>query len=174
MCRRWRAASDRGANSIRRETARAALTDQDATDGTEETSRRFNVALFIVHPTIDPAEITAALGLEGHFVHPVGEQRKTPKGTLLPGKYKDTRWRHRVRHDVKDQRFAAAVVTFVDRLAPHKAFLHDLRSTGGRAMIIVQFLGDGYFGDEIDRDTLARLVDLELDFGLECFSTPQS
>jgi hypothetical protein len=149
------------------------LTDQDATDFTEETSRRFSVALFIVHPTIDPTEITGALGLEGHFVHPVGEQRKTPKGTLVPGKYKDTRWRHWVRHDVRDQRFVAEVAKFVDRLVPHKAFLHNLRSTGGRAMIIVGFL-DGYFGDEIGRETLARLVDLELDFGLECFSTPQS
>jgi hypothetical protein len=127
-----------------------------------------------VHPTIDPAAITAALGLEGHFVHPVGGQRKTPKGTLLSGKYKDTRWRHSIRHDVRDQWFAAAVVRFVDRLAPHKAFLHDLRSTGGRAMIIVRFLGDGYFGDEISRDALAQLVDLELDLGIECFSVPQT
>ena len=41
-------------------------------------------------------------------------------------------------------------------------------------MVIVQFLGDGYFGDKVGRDTLAKLVELELDFGIECFSTPQS
>jgi len=150
------------------------LTDEDPTDSTEGISRRFDVELFVVHPTIDPAEITATLGLEGHLVHPVGEQRKTPSGALLPGKYQDTRWRHSVRYEVKDQWFAAAVVKFVDRLALHKAFLHNLRSTGGRAMIIVQFLGDGYFGDELSHDTLAKLVELQLDFGFECFSTPQS
>jgi hypothetical protein len=148
--------------------------DQHTTDSTKGTSRRFDVELFIVHPTMDPAEITTALGLEGHFVHPVGAQRKTPSGMLLPGKYKDTRWRHSIRHHVEEQWFAAAVGEFVERLLPHKAFLHHLRSTGGRAMLIVQFLGDGYFGDEIGRPTLAKLVELELDFGIECFSTPQS
>jgi hypothetical protein len=38
---------------------------------------------------------------------------------------------------------------------------------------MVQFLGDGYFGDEIPRDLLARLLDLELDLGIECFTEPQ-
>jgi len=60
----------------------------------EAAPKRFDVELFIVHPTIDPAELTRTLGLEAHFVHCVGDQRKTPKGTLLPGTYSDTRWRH--------------------------------------------------------------------------------
>jgi hypothetical protein len=123
---------------------------------------------------MDPAEITARLELEGHFVHPVGAQRKTPSGMLLPGNYRDTRWRHSSRHHVEDQWFAAAVGEFVERLERHKAFFANLRSTGGRAIVIVRFLGDGYSGDEIGRNTLAKLVELELDFGIESFSTPQS
>jgi hypothetical protein len=137
-------------------------------------SRRFKVELLIVHPTMDPAEIAAALGLEGHFTQRVGDQRKTPKGTLLPGKYRDTRWRHCVRHAIKDQWFAEAVTQFVDRLAPHRAFLRDLRSTGGKAHVNLEFLGDGYFSDAIPRDVLSKLVDLELDLGLASYEVPQT
>src|SRR5215467_1791975 len=49
--------------------------------------RRFDVELFIVHPTLDPADISAALGMEAHSAHRVGDPRKTPKGTPLSGNY---------------------------------------------------------------------------------------
>jgi hypothetical protein len=75
---------------------------------------------------------------------------------------------------VVDQFFAVEVSRFVDGLAPHKAFLANLNSTGGRASVIIQFLGDGYLSDELPRATLAKLVELELDFAIECFTDPQS
>jgi len=62
----------------------------------------------------------------------------------------------------------------VNSLTPHKAFLHHLRTTGGSAEIIVQFLGDGYFGDSVPSRTLEMMTDLQLDFGIECFTVPQS
>src|SRR5262245_21485980 len=130
------------------------MTLEDATEVEDGTPRHFHVMLFIVHPTMDPSEITAALGLEGHIVHPVGEQRRTPKGTLLPGKYRDTRWRHSMRYEIKDQWFAHAVAELVDRLVPHRTFLRHLRATGGKAWINIEFLGDGYFSDAIPRDVL--------------------
>jgi len=48
-----------------------------------ESDRRFDVELFIVHPTIDPSDITIALGLEATRSSRVGDPRITPKGTLL-------------------------------------------------------------------------------------------
>jgi hypothetical protein len=111
--------------------------------------------------------------MEAHFAHRVGDRKKTPKGTLLSGNYTDTRWRHCVRRSVTDQWFAAEVTRFVDGLQAHKAFFTHVKSTGGKASAIVQFLGDGYFGDEIPRATLAKLVDLELALAIECFVDPQ-
>jgi len=49
----------------------------------------------------------------------------------------------------------------------HRAFLKSLRETGGRAQVIITFL-DGYFGDELRGPTLATMVDLCLDLGIEC------
>lgn len=62
----------------------------------------------------------------------------------------------------------------VARLVPHKAFLNHVRSTGGKAQIILQDLGDGYLGDTMPFELLAKMVELKLDFGIENFKTPQS
>lgn len=123
---------------------------------------------------MSPAEITASLGIKAHSAHRVGDQIKTPKGTILEGQYHDTRWRHRIRYELRDQWFADKLVALVNSLVPHKAFLHHVRATGGRAEIIVQFLGDGYLGDSVPLQTLATMAELQLDFGIECFTMPQS
>jgi hypothetical protein len=66
------------------------------------------------------------------------------------------------------------VVGFVGRLEPHKEFLTNLRATGGSATVIIQFLGDGYLADDIPLTTLAKLGELGLSLGIECFVDPQS
>jgi hypothetical protein len=114
------------------------------------------------------------LGLKAQVAHRVGDRRKTSKGTLLPDNYPDTRWSHIVRYQATDQWFADKVIALIDRLKPHKAFLANLRATGGHATVIVRFLGDGHYGDNIDRDTLAKLADLQVDLGIESFKVPQS
>lgn len=145
------------------------MTQQDSTDSAGEGARRFHVELFIVHPTLDPADISTALGLEAHFAHRVGDPRRTPKGTPLSGNYPDTRWRHCVECNVTDQWYASEVTRLLDSLEPHKAFFADLKSTGGKACVIIQFFGDGYLSDEIPRATLAKLVELELALAIECY-----
>jgi hypothetical protein len=121
-----------------------------------------------------PNEITEALGLEPCIVHCIGERRMTPKGTLLNGNYPDTRWRYSERHTVEDHCFASYIDRFVDRLTPHKSYLHNIRATHGSTCMLVQFLGDGYFGDEIEPSTLAKLADLGVSFGIEAFLVPQT
>jgi hypothetical protein len=150
-----------------------ALTQQNTPDPADGTPRRFHVELLIVHPTFDPKDISAALGLEGHVTHRVGDRRKTPKGTVLAGHYPDTRWRHCVEYSAPDQFFAAEVSSFVDKLGSHKVFLADLKATGGKASVIIQFLGDGYYADKLPHATLAKVVELELDLAIECFIDPQ-
>jgi hypothetical protein len=135
-----------------------------------ESTKRFHVELFIVHPTLSPADISSALGLEAHSAHRVGDRRKTPRGTPLAGNYPDTRWRHCVECSVTDQWFAAEVTRLLDRLESQKEFFANLKSTDGNASIIVQFFGDGYLSDAVPLSDLSRLVELGLDFGIECFA----
>jgi hypothetical protein len=72
------------------------------------------------------------------------------------------------------RKHAPAVADFVASLEPHKEFLSSLRETGGSATVIIQFLGDGYLADEIPRTTLAKLGELGLSLGIECFLDPQT
>ncbi len=149
------------------------MTEEETADITSD-ARRFEVQLFIVHPTLDPSEISRLLGLEAHFSHRVGDRRRTPKQRLLTGIYPDTRWRHCIRYTVAEQHFASEVIKFVERLEAHKEFLANVSSKGGKASIIICFLGDGYFSDELPPETLAKLADLGLGLAVECFMVPQS
>ena len=130
---------------------------------------RFYLGLFIVHPTLVPEEISKALGMEAHVAHCVGAPRRTPEGTPLPGSYADTRWRHSTEHVIEDQWFAPEVSRLIDKLEPHQAFFADVKSGGGTASIVIQFM-DGFLADELSSATLARLVDLDLSLGIECFA----
>src|SRR5215813_7460981 len=139
----------------------------------EGSACRFYLDLFIIHPSIDPREITAALGLEPSNVHRVGDRRATPKGRLLGGTYPDTRWRHSVRHENADRLFAGKIDEFLDRLVPYRGFLHQLWETGGQATLIVYFI-DGYFADSVSHKTLSKMVNLHMDWGVECLMEPQT
>jgi hypothetical protein len=70
--------------------------------------------------------------------------------------------------------FVSQFADFVARLEPHKQFLASLRETGGSTTLIIQFLGDGYLADEIPLATLAKLHELGLSLGIECFIDPQT
>ncbi|MBA3448992.1 MAG: hypothetical protein H0T56_15565 [Pseudaminobacter sp.] len=103
------------------------------------------------------------LGYEGNFQHTAGEQRATPEGTVLPGTYRDSRWRHVRKHKTETQHLAQEISAFVDDLYRHKASFAQLAAVGASMQIIVQFLGDGQFGDTVPKATLARLEELGLE-----------
>jgi hypothetical protein len=63
---------------------------------------------------MDPAAISAALGLEAHIASRVGDLRTSRQGMPLGGHYPDTRWRHSVTHSVEHQWYANEVAEFVD------------------------------------------------------------
>ena len=59
------------------ESLKKRLTDQDVSDPEENTPRRFDVELLIIHPTLEPAEITTALGkLSRHAMETQGHARR--------------------------------------------------------------------------------------------------
>jgi hypothetical protein len=136
--------------------------------------RRVDVQLLIRHPTMNPAEITAALGIEPLISLGVGQPRRGFNGKLLGGTYRFTAWRHSIRYELSAQWFADKITMLVDRLLPHEAFFLNLRATGGKAEISVTFFSDGHLGDNVPIETLAKMADLQLDFGIECFVVPQS
>lgn len=137
-------------------------------------TKRIEFDLFIVHPALQADSISLKLDLEPQFSHSIGELRRTPQGTRLSGKYKDTRWRYSRQHRLSSQHFLPLLENFIDSLSRHGKFFEELRATGGSAMVTVKFLGDGHYGDSISREVLAKLVTLNLDLGVESYSDRQS
>jgi hypothetical protein len=137
-------------------------------------TRRFDLSLFIVHPTLKSTDLTAEIGLQPHYAHSIGEPRATPAGTPLSGKHKDTRWRYGIRHEVEGSLFAVALNDFVKELSLSGPFFEQIKTTGGQSQLIVSFLGDGHYGDTLPAATLASIVGLHLDFGIEVFSSRQA
>ena len=139
----------------------------------EEDENSFDVELYVIHPKLHPEEISRALELDAHFTQTVGQPRKTPSGKPLSGTYADTYWRHRVPDAMPDQDLAELLADFMESLKSRREALAMLRETGGQTRLVVQFLGDGFMGDNIARKTLAAIVELGLDLGIECFTEPQ-
>jgi hypothetical protein len=139
-------------------------------DEDDEAPRRFEIDLFIVHPTLRPNEISRALNLVAHSSHAVGEPRKTPKGKSLAGVYTDTRWRHTRGYTVDEQWFADELAQFVANLRSRGEALAKLQAGGGMTALVVKFLGEGFFGDEIGHETLSAIVELGLSLEIECFA----
>jgi hypothetical protein len=165
---------DTCASAKSRPAVACATGGRNVSDDDEDCSRRFDLELWIVHPTMHPNEISRALNLVAQITHTVGEPRMTPNGKRLPGVYPDTRWRHTKRCTVEDQWFADELARFVENLKSRSEALAKIQATGGITSVIIQFLGDGYFGDEIGLDTLSTMVELGLRLDIECFVVPQN
>jgi hypothetical protein len=146
----------------------------DLSEDDEDYSRRFDLDLWIVHPTMSPNEISRALNLGAHVTRAVGEARITPQGRRLPGVYPDTRWRHTKRYTVEEQWFGDELARFVENLRSRSEALAKIQATSGITSVIIQFLGDGYFGDEIGLETPSTMVELGLRLDIECFVVPQT
>lgn len=130
---------------------------------------RFFLDLFIVHPTLVPDQITRSLTMEPDVTHCVGAPRRTAKGTPLSGTYATTRWRRSTEYVVEDPGFASELSCLIGALVPHKAFFSELKANGGTASIINQFM-DGFLADELSSVMLARLLELDLSLGIECYA----
>ena len=150
------------------------MIDQPPNVALHDSARRFDIDLLVIHPAWSPAKVTEGFGLEPTHAHGVGDDRTTPAGGTLAGAYRDTRRRHAHRYEIEEQGFALEVESFVEALEPRRAFLDELRSTGGRASLILCFLGDGYLGDDLSSELLKRMVDLGLTLGIECFAARQT
>jgi hypothetical protein len=133
-----------------------------------EPKARFGLNLVIRHPTVDPDEITARLGISPRTKWTSGEARKTPTGTPLGGTNKESAWGY-VAEFGDESRFADELQKLVDFVHPHKAFFRSITETGGRAFAFVQLPGDVGVGDEISWQVLEKLGDLRISLSVEVF-----
>ena len=138
---------------------------------------RADAALRVSHPTLDPRLIARSLALRPKLSRRVGDRRRTPKGTLLPGFEPesfcsfpiDGNLRGGTRPMTADE-LVADLDRFLDRLQPAARFLRELRQGGGQAELFVGWFFVIFSALLFDHALLARLADLELGLRLDIYA----
>lgn len=126
----------------------------------------FSMALRIWHPAMDPAEITAELGLQPERTMRAGERRMTPKGQLLDGLYAESYWCadpfNRGEWLSTDDAIEDLVAEILMVLEPHRTFLHRVRAEGGRIHLQVSSYSPRNYTFELPPEMLLRCGGLGL------------
>ena len=128
----------------------------------------YNIRVGFTHPNVDPADITAALGLEPYMNWKAGASRWAPNGKRLPGVSPVSRWNHVLRFE-KTNGLNAEVEALIGKLEKATAFTKTLVASGGRGFVCISFPGELYQGHSIPAALLARLSAMDLELGIEVF-----
>ncbi len=129
---------------------------------------RFTVSLRFWHPSIDPSEITLALGLEPKRAVKAGDARTTPKGTPLSGIFRETYWYVNMAEGyMPPQELAGELDQLLNKLMPHRPFFERIRAQGGRSEFSIGFWLGGQAGETYPTVLLAKMAALGLDLSLD-------
>ena len=133
-------------------------------------SYQYDISLRVRHPSVDPTDITSALGLNPSRCWRVGEPQSTATGSPLKGTYAESFWTTTLAEGRWPEKSLAVVMSgLLDHLAAHKNFFRQIRSEGGRAEFFVGWFFDGESGDVFNCDLLARMADLKIDLSLDVY-----
>lgn len=125
----------------------------------------YRVSLQVFHPSSDPNVITNALGRTPVRSWAIGDERRTPAGKPLQGKYRETYCAFDVGEGDHGELAHCLRITIAN-LESAKSFLHELRAMGGRANLYVQWTIGGR-GEMFDSALLSSIAELGLDLGIE-------
>ena len=125
------------------------------------------LSIRISHPLLDPDEVSRVLGFSPEYAWRTGDERRTPKGTLLQGTRKegywscdpfDYGWRPSGDALVED-----ALEELVTALEPHREFLTNL-SQGGTVRLWACTQSNRNLAIELTPTMLSRLAVLGATF----------
>lgn len=137
----------------------------------------FVVDLRIWHPTVDPALISAKLGVQPKFQGKAGERRKTPSGRVLDGTWRESYWSgdlFQYGECLSHERTLEDVVTeAVECLKPHQSFLLLLRAEGGRLLLQASSYGNRNYAFELAPELLGELSALGVGFAHDVYPCAQ-
>lgn len=132
------------------------------------TETMFTVSLRVEHPTYGHEAIAKALTLKPTFGYSVGEQRKTPKGSLLEGVNKKTY----CCFDLLPKQagdFTGGIRQLIPRLNPHASYFQKLTQEGGRAELFVGVFTEETSGFTLSIQDMMTLVNLFLELSVEVY-----
>ncbi len=131
----------------------------------------FTVSLRIRHPTIDPATISAALGIQPQHTWRAGELRCDPSGAELGGEHHDSYWMGRLMDEPQLSSDSVSVERVIlktlSQLRRSQSFLEQLHAEGGVAELLVSLYARHDFRLELPADSLTLLGRMHLAVALD-------
>jgi hypothetical protein len=126
----------------------------------------FTVSLRIRHPAIDPATITAAIGIQPQHTWRAGQPRCDPAGTELVGTHHDSYWMGRLMDEPqlssKGVSVEGVILKTLNHLRRAHSFLEQVNAEGGVAELLVSLYARDDFRLELPADALALLGRMHL------------
>jgi hypothetical protein len=117
----------------------------------------FRVAIRVTHPQIFPDSITQKLGRTPDVAHAVGTQRMTPKGTVLPGVYRESHW---LLHGPVSE-YLTPLIEWANEIIEGSApFIDELISTGGRLEYFIGCFVSGQIGASLEPLLIRKCANL--------------
>jgi|ERR1700733_616830 len=134
----------------------------------------FRIRLLFRHPTIDPALITQALGVEPTTQARVGDRvRPARDGSLRHGIERESAWglsaEYRDAYRDTDPNLNERLTSFLEPLMPHAAVVRKLAAESTLANVDLEFPGQYHFGGELSPNVLRKVYNLGLTLGIEVF-----
>jgi hypothetical protein len=129
---------------------------------------KVSVTFRIIHPSINPDEISTQLVLLPRTSGRVGDSRKTPNGDPLKGKNESTYWTYPISCQ-ESNGLADILESFTDDLEIHRDFLLNLYATGGRLEYFVGWFSGTNSGEEFKHGLLRKLADLHINLSLDVY-----
>jgi hypothetical protein len=123
---------------------------------------KLQTSLRIWHPTLTPEEITDTIDLEPWSFVAAGSS--APDG----GRRSQTYWTAHVGTDTATS-LEEAMESIAGVVADNRAFLRDVRSTGGRSEVFVGIFLNGDMGDVLAPGVLRALGDAEVGLALSAY-----
>jgi len=146
----------------------------DEVEGPPERSHyHFSISLRMWHPTLDPAEITEAMGIQPRHSGKAGERRLTPKGVILNGLNRSTFWIGPSFRGRWPSRIGDGIHEVLSILVAHRAFLHSFRSEGGRIELFTGWFFENQSGDVLSHQCMALAGDLQVDLSFDVYPPDQ-
>jgi hypothetical protein len=137
----------------------------------------FIVELRIWHPNVDPAAISAELGVQPKFLGKAGERRKTRSGTVLAGTWRESYWSGELfqyGECLSHERSIEDVLSeAIEELKPHQAFLLQLQAEGGRLLLQASSYSNRNYALELSPAILGELCALGLGFAHDVYPCAQ-
>lgn len=137
----------------------------------------YQITLRIFHPSIEPTEITTALGLQPKRAWKAGQPRQTPKGTPLDGIYSESYWFTNLT-DGEQISEGTLLEDYVDhfccQLSQHSQFFNQIRKEGGKIELHASSYSKRNYGFEFSPTLTQKLSDLGLTLWIDIYPYEQN